>query len=142
MKNKNLTMLSLLVTFLFSVSLVSFANAADEVAPSSIPPVEPKAAMPPDFLGDFPKSEFLLESTFPDSPVSSKDEILYTTQDEDLIVAKDGQGPSAEEANLISERAEAGADNIWVVLGLMAVLTAGLSSVLGVVLYRRVPIEK
>ncbi|MGD6935018.1 MAG: hypothetical protein ACQCN5_12510 [Candidatus Bathyarchaeia archaeon] len=56
------------------------------------------------------------------------------------MTAKDFQAPGAEEANLISARTD-GANEVWVVLGIMAVLAVGLGSVVGVVLYRRVPIK-
>ncbi|MGD6935019.1 MAG: hypothetical protein ACQCN5_12515 [Candidatus Bathyarchaeia archaeon] len=68
MKNKNLIMLSMLATLMLSTTLASFANASEDVTPSSIEPAEPITAVPPDSLGDAPKSEPLSEPTLPDEP--------------------------------------------------------------------------
>jgi hypothetical protein len=68
-------------------------------------------------------------------------DIAYTAQNENTAKTANATAVG-EEANLISARVENGGDDIWVILGIIAVLATGLSSVLGVVLYRRVPIKK
>ncbi len=76
-------------------------------------------------------------------PIHPDMDIAYTAQNEDATIStNDDKAAGGQEVNLISARTDVGADNIWAILGIMAVLTAGLSSVFGVVLYRRVPIKK
>jgi archaellum component FlaG (FlaF/FlaG flagellin family) len=139
LENRNLIALLLIATLLVSTAFASLANAADDTVPSSIEPSGPIIASSPD-ADKAPISE----PTDPDSAVSSGDEILYTANqgDNSTTTAVDNvQVPVEAEANLVSARANEGADNLWVILGLMGVSALGLGSVVGVVLYRRVPMN-
>ncbi|MGD6810552.1 MAG: hypothetical protein ACQCN3_12715 [Candidatus Bathyarchaeia archaeon] len=113
-------------------NLISTNTASDSVtaSPSDSPkPVPPSKTTETD------------EPSATELPIHPNMDIAYTAQNENTAKTANATAVG-EEANLISARVETGGDDIWVILGIMAVLAAGLSSVLGVVLYRRVPIKK
>lgn len=137
MKNKNFIALSVLATLLVCTAFASFANAADDKAPSSIEPAEPKITIPTDA-----GNATIAEPASPDSAVSSDQPTLYlATQGIGSNTADDLQIQGDAEANLVSERVDEGDVNPWFILGLTGVLAAGLGCVVGVVYYRRVPIK-
>jgi hypothetical protein len=131
MKSKNLIVLSLLATLLVSTAFASLANAADDnVNPSSVEPSGPMTDSPTD----------------PNQPILYGDQIFSNTINDGNVTrttADDVQALGAENGavQLISAQADGGDDNLWVILGLMAVSALGLGSVVGVVLYRRVPMN-
>ncbi len=142
MKTKNLIVLSMLATLLVCTVFASIANADTGTATASVPPSKSVTGNSPNSPRDVSQPEPLPESAGPDSAVSSGDAIPYTAQNQNsTIEAGDTLVPGAGETNLVSAQVESGDDEIWVVLGIMAVLGTGLGSVVGVVLYRRVPIK-
>jgi hypothetical protein len=123
MKNKNLIIITLLATVLFSGAFISLAAADDNVSDVTTPP-EPTA--------DPDRSAADLSDN---STVSQGDQVLYTMQDNSTSTY-DAQVPSEAESNLIATQTST-PDNTLLIASIAAVLVIVIGGAIGVFFYRK-----
>jgi len=135
MQKTKLLVLSVLAAVLLSSSVISLASAQDSIPPAT---PDPSASVDPEAADKADETQIIDDgnSTSPDVPVSSDDEILYTIQDENST-DNSGAEPYGEDAQIYATGAQDSSDNTLIVAAIGVILAVVVGSVIGVVYFRK-----
>ena len=136
MQKTKLLVIFVLTAVLLSSSVISLASAQD-----SIPPANPDPSVTVDTETADKSDETQIiddgNSTNPDAPVSSDDEILYTIQDDNSTNTNSGAEPYGEDAQLYATGAQDSSDNTLIVAAIGVILAVVVGGVIGVVYFHK-----
>ena len=135
MQKTKLLVLSVLAAVLLS-SALSVAAAEDSIPPAT---PDPSASVDPEAQEKADETQIIDEgnSTNPDAPVSSDDEILYTIQDDNSTDTNSGAEPYGEDAQIYATGAQNSSDNTLIVAAIGVILAVVVGGVIGVVYFRK-----
>jgi hypothetical protein len=136
MQKTKLLVISVLAAVLLSSSVISLAAAQD-----SIPPATPdlSASIDPEAEDKADETQIIDEgnSTSPDAPITSDDEILYTIQDDNSTDINSCAEPYEEDAQIYATGAQNSSDNTLIVAAIGVILAVVVGGVIGVVYFRK-----
>lgn len=135
MQKTKLLVLSVLAAVLLS-SALSVAAAEDSFPPAT---PDPSASVDPEAADKADETQIIDDgnSTSPDAPVSSDDEILYTIQDDNSTDTNSGAEPYGEDAQLYTTGAQDSSDYTLIVAAIGVILAVVVGGVIGVVYFRK-----